>query len=150
MMAVLAGCTPATEAMTPGDQPSAESTVAPTAEMQSEPHGTWTLGPGLPENLPDELVLPEDRWIEERSTVFDDAGGMVELWVSEAEVEDVVAGLEEAGWVFGEAQSGSAGRFSFTAFNADQTESLYVGFRPEDSDRDSQLTVTYTADLPLG
>ncbi|HCS59932.1 MAG TPA: hypothetical protein DIW46_00825 [Microbacterium sp.] len=149
MMAVLSGCTPDTEAVVPSDRPIAQSTVAPTTEMQSEPHGTWTLSQGLPENLPDELVLPEDRWIEDRSTAFDDSGGMVELWVSEEEVDNVIARLEKAGWVFGEARSGSAGRFSFGAFNADQTESLYVGFRPEDSERDSQLTVTYTADLPL-
>lgn len=143
----LSGCFPGPEAVTPSTPSAPVTDTAPETETLSEPHGTWELSAGLPENTPSDLPLPTDRWIEGRSAPFTASGGMVELWVTADEVDEVIAELEHAGWTFGETTKGISVE-SQVAFDADQTKSLYVGFRPEDSDRDAQLTVTYTADLP--
>jgi len=145
----LSGCVAVPEVAAPSTAPFPASSTAPETEAASEPHGTWQLSPGLPDGIPADLPLPADRWIEDRSTPFDDSDsvGMVELWVTADEVDEVILELEGAGWIFGEPTEGAFG-WSQVAFKDDQTKSLNIGFRPEDSERDSQLTVTYTAGLP--
>lgn len=115
-------------------------------ETLSRPHGTWSLSDGLPEGLPEYVPLPKDRWIEEKSTEVDQTGGMIELWVEAHEVDAIISEFEAAGWTFGE-PSGSGGMRVYAAFTADMSESLYFGFRPEQHDRDAQLTVTWTPGL---
>jgi hypothetical protein len=142
----VSACSPTPVAVAPFEPPTSSAHSPESAVERSQPNGTWELSPGLPEGLPSELVLPEDRWIEERSTELDASGILIELWVESHELDAAMADLTDAGWLISEDADSPRpdGRRSYVAFNAEQTESLAIKFRPEEEARDAQLTVTFT------
>jgi hypothetical protein len=145
-LVTISACSPTPASVAPSESPTSSAPGPESAAERSQPHGTWELSPGLPDGLPTQLVLPEGRWIEERSTELDASGILIELWVESQELDVVLADLAEAGWLISEDADSPRpdGRRSYVAFNAEQTESLAIRFQPEEDARDAQLTVTFT------
>lgn len=149
MLALGAGCTgadgPAPE--TPGPSVGATESSSESAQNVSKPLGSWDLSPGVPENTPEDLPIPRDRWIEDSSVPFDAEGGMIDFWVTPTEFEQILLDFKAAGWEFGE-RSANSRRTSLVGYTDELKRSVNIAFVEENDDLDSKLTITYVAALP--
>jgi len=149
---MLTGCSTADDH--PPSQPPQSSTdpaqdpspSTATAKL-SKPLGSWQLAAGIPAGTPTDLPFPKDRWIADSSVAFDNEGGMIDLWVTNVEFEQVLLDFKDAGWEFGE-RSESSGRTNIVGYRDGQTRAVNIMYTAENTDRDARLTVTYVASLP--
>ncbi|WP_347108005.1 hypothetical protein AAHB33_13955 [Paenarthrobacter sp. S56] len=136
--------------MTPTTHP--ETTDAPTTSgtatsepRLSKPLGSWELNQGVPKNMPTDLPVPEDRWLDSSTNPFDSVGGMVDLWVSPDEMETLRHRLMSEGWKFVEPDRlQDPERIIYTASKDNTIRGLYFGYTYASESRDAQLTITYT------